>query len=75
MSEWVADCHASGTVRTAAWAVNEGRELALCGHCTGRHKGALSTQGWVIVPADTFAPTGGVGTESTGRHFALEEQP
>lgn len=72
MADRVADCHASGTVRTAAWAVNEQRELALCGHCTGRHRDALTDQGWVIVPADTFAPAKGVGTEATPAHYALE---
>jgi hypothetical protein len=67
-----ADCHASGTVRTAAFAVKEHRELTLCGHCVGVQRRALEAEGWVIIPAHTPTPGTGIGTEATGQHFALE---
>ena len=72
MRDYVADCHASGTVRTAAFAINEMRELALCGHCVGRNRQALTDAGWIIVPFGQLATTPGVGTEATGQHYALE---
>ena len=67
-----ADCHASGTVRAAAWAVLEHRDLTLCGHCVGKHRARLEAQGWTIVPMTIHRKAEGVGTESTGRHYALE---
>ena len=65
-----ADCHASGTVRAAAFAVKEHRELTLCGHCVNRHRDKLAS--WVIIPIGDTSTTTGVGTEATGQHFALE---
>ena len=67
-----ADCHASGTVRAAAWAVNEHRDITLCGHCVGRHRAALEAQGWTVIPMTTTKAGTGVGTEATGAHYALE---
>ena len=67
-----ADCHASGTVRAAAWAINEHRDLTLCAHHVGKLRTALEAQGWTIVPMTIHHKAEGVGTESTGQHFALE---
>lgn len=66
-----ADCHASGTVRAAAWAVNEHRDLTLCAHHVGKLRAALEAQGWTVIPMTTTKATAGVGTESTGIHHAL----
>ena len=67
-----ADCHASGAVPTAAFAVLHDHELTLCGHHLAIHKPALTDAGWDIIPAHTVTPGDGTGTETTGRHHALE---
>lgn len=67
-----ADCHATGSVGIAAYAINELREITLCAHHVNTHRARLEAHGFIIVPVGTFAPATGVGTESTGRHFALE---
>jgi hypothetical protein len=69
-----ADCHASGTVKAAAWAVLEHRDITLCGHCVGRHRARLQDQGWTIIPMTVTKPAAGVGTEATGQHYALTEE-
>ena len=68
-----ADCHASGTVRIVAWAANERTEIGLCGHCLNRHRSRLEADGWLIIPFGAVNTTPGVGTESTGQHFALDK--
>lgn len=67
-----ADCHATGAVPTAAFAVNETRELTLCAHHVNTHRAQLEDAGYIIVPYGHLQPGQGVGTESTGSHFALE---
>ena len=72
MRDSTADCHASGTVRAAAWAVNEHRDITLCGHCVGVHRAHLAATGWTVIPMTATKTGAGVGTESTGVHYALE---
>ena len=67
-----ADCHASGTVRAVAWAVKGTHDLTLCGHCVGKNRKALEGKDWTIIAMTTTKAGHGVGTESTGVHFALE---
>ena len=67
-----ADCHASGTVRAAAFAVKEHRELTLCGHHVHVLREQIEAQGWTIIPTGvTKNEKPGVGTEATPAHFAL----
>ena len=67
-----ADCHATGSVNIAAYALNEMREIALCAHHVGTHRAKLTDEGWTIVPMRAHHKGAGVGTESTGVHYALE---
>lgn len=67
-----ADCHASGMVKAAAWAVKGNRDLTLCGHHVGRLRRSLEDQGWTIIAMTIPRQGTGVGTESTGAHYALE---
>ena len=72
MRDSIADCHASGTVRAVAWAIKGSADLTLCGHCVGTNRQALEAKGWKIIPMTIPKAGAGVGTESTGAHFALE---
>ena len=67
-----ADCSASGTEPIAAWVAYEGGELALCGHHLAIHKARLAELAWIVEPFGLTNTTPGVGTESTGQHFALQ---
>ena len=67
-----ADCHASGMVKAAAWAVKGASDLTLCGHHVGKLRAALEAKGWTIVPMTVTKAGTGVGTEATGAHYALE---
>jgi len=64
----MADCHASGTVRPAFYAVKGMNDLRLCGHCTTQLAPELVRQGWTLDPI-THRPGVGVGTEATPAHF------
>ena len=66
-----ADCHASGSVPIAAFAINEMREVALCGHHVNKGRKTLEEAGWLIVPFGTLDPGTGVGTEATKQHYAI----
>ena len=66
-----ADCHASGMVKAAAWAVKGTHDLTLCGHHVGRIRATLEAEGWTIIPMVANKTSSGVGTESTGIHHAL----
>ena len=66
-----ADCHASGSVPTAAFAVNEHRELTLCAHHVGTYRGTLEAAGYVLIPWGKQTPGKGVGTEGTPNHYSL----
>ena len=65
-----ADCHASGSVPTAAFLVKQGREITVCGHHLAKSIGPLVDTGWEIIPVKRVAGTG-VGTEATGQHHSI----
>ena len=66
-----ADCHASGSVPTAAFLVKGAREITVCGHHLAKSVGRLVDTGWEIIPVKRVTGTG-VGTEATGQHYAME---
>ena len=67
-----ADCHASGSVPTAAFLVRGGQDGAtLCGHHLAKNITTIIEGGWEVVHVKR-TPGSGVGTESTPNHFALE---
>ena len=66
-----ADCHASGSVPTAAFLVKAGREITVCGHHLAKSVTRLVDTGWEIIPVKRVAGTG-VGTEATGQHYSME---
>ena len=57
-----ADCHASGSVPTAAFA---------CAHHVGTHRDTLEAEGYVLIPWGKQTPGKGVGTEGTPNHYSL----
>lgn len=77
-----ADCHASGSVAYIATIVRDDLMLKMCGHCLVKstrhgttHLDALVAQGWTIWPLKRATQPFSwfdAGTESTGRHFALD---
>lgn len=68
-----ADCTASGAEPIAAWATRGTLEVVLCAHHLTKHRPRLERDGWSILANGPMTiTTAGVGTESTGRHFALE---
>ena len=67
-----ADCHASGAVMLAAYAIRGDAEFSLCGHHLNRHRPRLIAEGWDIFGMDRTLAGSGTGTESTPAHFALE---
>ena len=48
-------CDRCGPAVRAAYRVERGGELYLCGHCTSQLWTALSAQGWTIWPAGGHA--------------------
>ena len=66
-----ADCHASGSVPTAAYLVREGKIGAtMCGHHLAKNADAITAGGWDIVHVQRTAGAG-VGTEATPNHYAV----
>lgn len=66
-----ADCHASGSVPTAAFLVKGDKVITVCGHHMAKSLNKVIDDGWEIIPVKRNASSG-VGTESTPAHFALE---
>ena len=48
-------CDQCGPAIGAAYRVDRGGELYLCGHCASRHWRALSAQGWIFWPLGVHA--------------------
>lgn len=65
-----ADCHASGSVPTAAFIVKGARELTVCGHHLAKNLVRIVDEGWEVIPVKRVTGTG-VGTESTGQHYSM----
>ena len=65
-----ADCHASGSVPTAAFFVRGGQDMTFCAHHVTPNRARLEAAGWELIPVQHTAGTG-VGTEATGQHHSL----
>ena len=68
-----ADCHANGSVPTAAFLVKGAKDMTICAHHLTHRLPKLKAEGWTVIPVKGTAGAG-VGTESTPQHFSLGER-